>query len=86
MKSAHTMHVQTEVRGDVPAAAVKLAVAKIRSLLRIAPEPVLFARVTLAMAADPASSARRQSRPAWISTAGRSMSGPPPPVHVRQPS
>jgi Sigma 54 modulation/S30EA ribosomal protein C terminus len=54
MKSAHTMHVQTEVRGDVPAAAVKLAVAKIRSLLRIAPEPVLFARVTLAMAADPA--------------------------------
>jgi Sigma 54 modulation/S30EA ribosomal protein C terminus len=54
MKSRHAVHVQTEVRGEVPRAAAELAVAKVRSLLRVAPEPVLFARVTLAMAADPA--------------------------------
>lgn len=54
MKFTHAVQVQIEVRGDVPRAAAELAVAKVRSLLRMAPEPVLFARVTLAMAADPA--------------------------------
>jgi len=54
MKSAQALDVQTEVNGDVPHAAVGIAVAKIRSLLRYAPEPVLFARVTLSIAADPA--------------------------------
>lgn len=54
MKTTPAMHVQAEVRGDVPRAAADLAAAKVRSLLRMAPEPVLFARVTLTMAADPA--------------------------------
>ncbi len=54
MKTTPEVHVQTEVRGDVPKAAAELAAAKVRSLLRMAPEPVLFARVTLTMAADPA--------------------------------
>jgi hypothetical protein len=47
MKTTPALHVQTEVRGDVPKAAAELAAAKVRSLLRMAPEPVLFARVTL---------------------------------------
>jgi hypothetical protein len=54
VKTTHAVHVQTETRGDVPRFAVRLAAAKVQSLLRMAPEPVLFARVTLTMAADPA--------------------------------
>jgi Sigma 54 modulation/S30EA ribosomal protein C terminus/Sigma 54 modulation protein / S30EA ribosomal protein len=54
MTTTPAMHVQTEVRGDVPKAAAELAAAKVRSLQRVAPGPVLFARVTLTMAADPA--------------------------------
>jgi len=54
VKITHAVHVQTETRGDVPKFAVRLAAAKVQSLLRMAPEPVLFARVTLTMAADPA--------------------------------
>ena len=54
MKTTQAVHVQTEARGDVPKFAVRLAAAKVQSLLRMAPEPVLFARVTLTMAADPA--------------------------------
>ena len=52
--SAQTLQMQTEARGAVPASAMELAVQKVRSLLRLAPEPVLFARVKLTMAADPA--------------------------------
>jgi hypothetical protein len=54
MAGTQTPHVQTETRGAVPAGAMDLAVQKVRSLLRLAPEPVLFARVKLTMAADPA--------------------------------
>ena len=45
---------QTETRGAVPADAVGLAVHQVSSLLRVASEPVLFARAKLTMAADPA--------------------------------
>ena len=54
MERARTLQVQTEARGAVPETAMELAVRKVRSLLRLAPEPVLFARVKLTMAADPA--------------------------------
>jgi hypothetical protein len=47
-----TLEVQTEARGAVSSSAMELAVRKVRSLLRLAPEPVLFARVRLTMAAD----------------------------------
>jgi ribosome-associated translation inhibitor RaiA len=46
--------VQTETRGAVPEGAVHLAEHRVSSLLRAAPEPVLFARVKLIMSADPA--------------------------------
>ena len=46
--------VQTYARGDVPREAMDLAVQRVRSLLRLAPEPVLFARVKLTLATDPA--------------------------------
>ncbi len=46
--------VRVETRGKVPAGMADLAVAKVGSLLRHTAEPVLFARVTLTMAADPA--------------------------------
>ena len=48
------MQVHTETRGAVPEGAVDLAVRRVSSLLRMAPEPVLFARVKLIMSADPA--------------------------------
>lgn len=51
---AQTLQVQTEAHGAVPALAAEVAVRKVRSLLRLASEPVLFARVKLTMAADPA--------------------------------
>jgi hypothetical protein len=54
MRTTPAVHVQTEIRGDVPKFAAGLAAAKVGSLLRMAPEPVLFARVTLTMAADQA--------------------------------
>lgn len=46
--------VQVESHGPVPETMPALAVAKVRSLLRLTGRPVLFARVTLAMASDPA--------------------------------
>jgi len=49
-----TVQVQTQTRGAVPEGAVYHAVHRVRSLLRTAPEPVLFARVKLIMRADPA--------------------------------
>lgn len=54
MADTRTVRVQTETRGAVPEGAVDLAVHRVTSLLRVAPEPVLFARVTLTMSADPA--------------------------------
>jgi hypothetical protein len=59
VKTTPAVHVQTETRGDVPKFAARVAAAKVQSLLRMAPEPVLFARVTLTMAAD-----RAVARPA----------------------
>jgi ribosome-associated translation inhibitor RaiA len=54
MAEMRTLQVQAETRGDVPEDAVRSAVHHVGSLLRAAPEPVLFARVKLTMAADPA--------------------------------
>jgi len=54
MGDSQTVQVQTETRGAVPEGTVDLAVHRVNSLLRVAPEPVLFARVKLIMSADPA--------------------------------
>ena len=54
MAGPPTLQVQTYARGDVPREAMDLAVQRVRSLLRLAPEPVLFARVKLTLATDPA--------------------------------
>ena len=49
-----TVPVQAESQGAVPAGAASFAIGRVTSVLRAAPEPVLFARVKLTMAADPA--------------------------------
>jgi len=54
MSDIQTLQVQTHARGDVPPEAMDLAVQRVRALMRLAPEPVLFARVKLTRAADPA--------------------------------
>jgi ribosome-associated translation inhibitor RaiA len=54
MADARTLEVQAQTHGDVPANAVGLAIRRVSSLLRLASEPVLFARVKLTMQADPA--------------------------------
>lgn len=54
MAGMPTVQIQAETRGAVPEGAVGLAVHRVSSLLRAAPEPVLFARVKLIMSADPA--------------------------------
>ncbi|HEX6933391.1 MAG TPA: sigma 54 modulation/S30EA ribosomal C-terminal domain-containing protein [Streptosporangiaceae bacterium] len=54
MTTANTTTVRTETHGRVPRAMAELAAAKVSSLIKTAPEPVLLARVTLTMAADPA--------------------------------
>ncbi|HEX6932216.1 MAG TPA: sigma 54 modulation/S30EA ribosomal C-terminal domain-containing protein [Streptosporangiaceae bacterium] len=54
MADTGTLEVQAQTHGHVPASAVSLAVRRVSSLLRVAPEPVLFARVKLTMHADPA--------------------------------
>lgn len=54
MASTPTVQVQAETRGAVPEGAASFAVQRVSSLLRVASEPVLFARVKLTMAADPA--------------------------------
>ena len=54
MQDTQPVQVQIETQGAVPEGMPELAIAKVRSLLRLAAEPVLFARVTLTMAADPA--------------------------------
>jgi hypothetical protein len=62
--------VQTYTQGAVPDEAVELAVQRVRSLLRLAPRPVLFVRVKLALAADPAVS-RPATAQATIDASGR---------------
>jgi len=54
MNAVQTMSVQVEAHGRVPDRMRELAAAKAGSLLRFASEPVLSARVTLAVSADPA--------------------------------
>jgi ribosome-associated translation inhibitor RaiA len=54
MADTQTVQVQAETQGAVPAGALSFATRQVSSLLRMAPEPVLFARVKLIMAADPA--------------------------------
>jgi ribosome-associated translation inhibitor RaiA len=49
-----TQEVQAQAHGVVPASEVSLAVRRVSSLLRMASEPVLFARVKLTMHANPA--------------------------------
>jgi sigma 54 modulation/S30EA-like ribosomal protein len=54
MPAAPVSQIQAETRGTVPAGAVEFALHHVSSLLRKAPGPVLFGRVKLTMAADPA--------------------------------
>ena len=54
MRETPTVQVRTETRGAVPEGTVDLVVQRVSSLLRAAPEPVLFAGVKLIMSADPA--------------------------------
>jgi len=54
MKAAQIAQVRVETHGRVPDGSAELAEAKVSSLLQAAAEPVLSARVTLAVAADPA--------------------------------
>ncbi|HVB45920.1 MAG TPA: HPF/RaiA family ribosome-associated protein [Streptosporangiaceae bacterium] len=54
MADTQTLQVQTHAHGAVPEDATDLAVMRVRSELRKAHEPVLFARVKLTLSADPA--------------------------------
>ena len=54
MNAVQAMPVQVEAHGQVPDGMRELAAAKAGSLLRFASEPVLSARVTLTISADPA--------------------------------
>lgn len=54
MNAVQTVPVRVETHGRVPEEMRELAAAKAGSLLRFAPEPVLSARVTLTVSADPA--------------------------------
>ncbi len=54
MKATETAAVRVETHGKVPNGSADLAAAKVSSLLAAVAEPVLSARVTLAVAADPA--------------------------------
>lgn len=81
MADTQTVQVQTETRGPVPEDTVSLAVHRVGSLLRVASEPVLFARVKLIMSADPAVerpaiaqvSIDLNGRPVRAQAAGRTM-------------
>ncbi len=54
MADTSAVQVQTETRGAVPEGMASFAAHRVGSLLKAASEPVLFARVKLTMAADPA--------------------------------
>jgi len=53
MPGTQTVQVQAETQGNVSEGAVSFAARQVSSLLQMAPEPVLFARVRLIMAAGP---------------------------------
>ncbi len=81
MTETSLAQVHTEIRGDVPRHLVRLAVNRVGSLLELASEPVLFARVKLTMIADPAVrcpavaqvSLDLNGRPLRAEAAGRTM-------------
>ena len=54
MKTAETAEIRVETHGTVPGEAASQVAAQVGSLLRVAAEPILSARVMLTMAADPA--------------------------------
>ena len=54
MKATQVVPVRTASRGKVPEGTEELAVSRIRSVLGHVAKPVLSARVTLTMSADPA--------------------------------
>jgi ribosome-associated translation inhibitor RaiA len=54
MSGTPTVQVQAETRGAVPPGMTRFAADRVGSLLKMASEPVLFARVKLVMTADPA--------------------------------
>jgi hypothetical protein len=58
MADVLTVPVQAQTRGAVPEGATRFAVHQVSSLLQVASEPVLFARVKLTMSADPAAQRR----------------------------
>ena len=70
MRATETAAVRVETHGRVPNGSADLASAKVSSLLLAVAEPVLSARVTLAVAADPAVE-RRAIAQATIDVNGR---------------
>jgi ribosome-associated translation inhibitor RaiA len=70
MTAIEAIPVRTGTHGAVPEKAQELAVAKVRSVLRHVTRPVLSARVTLTMSADPAV-ARPAAAQATIDVNGR---------------
>jgi ribosome-associated translation inhibitor RaiA len=54
MKGTENVEVQAETQGPVPDEMKELASSEVRSALRLTDRPILFVRVTLAMAANPA--------------------------------
>jgi ribosome-associated translation inhibitor RaiA len=54
MTTAQSLPVRTGIRGRVPEGADEIAVTKVRSALRHVARPILSARITLAVSADPA--------------------------------
>jgi hypothetical protein len=63
MRAAQTAQVRAGTHGRVLDRSAESAEAKVGPLLRAADEPVLSARVTLAVAAAPLRPARRSPRP-----------------------
>jgi ribosome-associated translation inhibitor RaiA len=70
MTAIETIPVRTMTHGEVPEKAQEFAVAKVRSVLAHLARPVLSARVTLTMSADPAV-ARPAAAQATIDVNGR---------------
>jgi hypothetical protein len=59
MSDSQALKVETQAYGEVPEDAMDLAVLRLRSVLRLAPKPVLFARVKLAVPPGPMAGASR---------------------------
>jgi hypothetical protein len=85
--------VRIQTQGNVPRDARILAAAKIRWLLRHAPEPVVWGRVTLTTAADPAAELPAIARagcgtgwpgPPTAETSGAAAQAHPLPGHLNE--